>query len=52
MIDIRAFRKTLRVFEQFLNNQLQNCCCGMSIVQCQCLFAVEELKQTTVSGVA
>jgi DNA-binding MarR family transcriptional regulator len=52
MVNIREFRKKLRVFEQFLGNQLQDCCCGVSVAQCHCLFAIEELGQTTVGELA
>ena len=52
MINIREFRKKLRVFEQFLGNQLQDCCCGVTVAQCHCLFAIEELGQTTVGELA
>jgi DNA-binding MarR family transcriptional regulator len=52
MVDIREFRRKLRRFEQFLSNQLEDCCCGVSIAQCHCLLAIEELKRTTVGELA
>lgn len=52
MIDIRDFRSKLRVFEQFLGNQLQDCCCGVTVAQCHCLFAIEYLGQTTIGELA
>jgi len=52
MINIRNFRKKLRVFEQFLSNQLYDCCCGVTVAQCHCLFAIEDLGKTTVGDLA
>lgn len=52
MEDIRAFRKNLRKFEQFLGNQLLDCCCGITVAQCHCLLAIEELGQTTLGNLA
>ena len=52
MVNIRKFRSKLRVFEQFLGNQLQDCCCGVTVAQCHCLFAIEDLGQTTIGELA
>jgi DNA-binding MarR family transcriptional regulator len=52
MVDIREFRSKLRVFEQLLGNQLQDCCCGVTVAQCHCLFAIEDLDQTTIGALA
>jgi len=52
MINVREFRKKLRIFEQFLNNQFQERCCGISIAQCHCLMAVEDLGKTTTGELA
>jgi DNA-binding MarR family transcriptional regulator len=52
MKNIRDFRKILRVFEQFLNNQLSDCCCGVTVAQCHCLLAIEDLGQTTIGDLA
>ena len=42
----------LRVFEQYLSNQPGDCCCGVTVAQCHCLFAIEDLSQTTVGTLA
>lgn len=52
VVNIREFRSNLRVFEHFLGNQLQNCCCGVTVAQCHCLFAIEDLGQTTIGELA
>ena len=52
MIDIREFRRKLRKFEQFLSKQLLDCCCGITVAQCHCLLAVEDLEQTTVGALS
>lgn len=52
MVNIREFRSKLRIFEQFLGSQLQDCCCGVTVAQCHCLFAVEDLGQTTIGELA
>jgi len=51
---VESFRKTLRIFERALDNQLKNtnCCGGITLAQCHTLLALEELGSCSMNELA
>lgn len=51
---VREFRKNLRRLEQLMVAQLREdtCCHGVTVAQCHCLLAVEQLGRPSQNGLA
>jgi DNA-binding MarR family transcriptional regulator len=51
---VREFRKNLRRLEQLIVTQLREdtCCHGVSVAQCHCLLAVEQLRRPSQNELA
>ena len=51
---VREFRKNLRRLEQLIVSQLREdtCCYGVSVAQCHCLLAVEQLGRPSQNELA
>jgi DNA-binding MarR family transcriptional regulator len=52
LVDIRAFRKTLRRFEHQIDNQASLCCFEVTLAQCHTLLELEVAQQTTIGELA